>query len=1266
MGPSTTTARATLPPPSPIQRAYLVGDQDGMELRGPARYYLACDLDVRAADGVPARFAAALVRDAVLRSAAGPDAAVVVHPVDVEPPCEVLTVPDDERAATDRAVRDRLCADPLAADRPQVRVVVVRGASGATLHVAYALRMMDAASLEVFLTALVADVDDAVPDAAPGPALRDRSARDLEFWRTTAARLPDAPELPLRPGWRTAGPRTRHVTVELPVAVAADLARACADRGLSVPSALLAAYGSTLARWSGSVPVTLTVLRTRRTGPARPGPLGNEGTTMPVAVPAPTSGPFTEVARQVQRTCLVQALHGSLDGAAVARLRDGAPAQGSPFPYAFTAFEVDTTAEAHRGLRRRWHDVELRVPQVLLDHQVVLDQDGGVLLCFDWRADAFDDGAVEDLVAQHRDLLLDLAARPDAWDAPPVRAGLVTTAPPPRPVADTLHARVLASAARTPDAPALVTDGGVVTYAELVRRATVVADRLRGAGARPGDPVVVQLPRGAGQVVGVLGCLLAGCVFVPVDVTTPAARADAVARRAAVRVVVATGRDARRWADAGHVVVAPDVPAGVTADVPPAVAPSGTAYVIFTSGSTGEPKGVVVAHAAALATIDAVDDELDLRPQDRVLAVSSLGFDLSVWDVFGPLLRGGAVVLLTEDTAREPAAWAHAVRTHGVTVWNSAPALASLLAEEGTALPSVRAYLLSGDWIPVTLPGALQRLAPGADVLSLGGATEGAIWSILHRVQPADAHGRSVPYGRPLRGQDVVVLDHALRPCRDWEIGELYLCGAGVADGYLHDPERTAAAFGQHPDLGWVYRTGDRGRRHPSGVLEFLGRADTQVKVHGHRVELGEIEHTLGADPAVRGCAAFVRGTGAGARLVAAVTLETGAGTDTDVAAWRARAREALVARLPRYMVPDTLLVLDELPLSPSGKVDRRALARLAPDVVPSDATGARATGSHAAGAETAPSDAAPEPGAPVDTRPPAADVAACWQEVLGRPPSGRTFFEDGGSSYDAIRLLSALRTRHGLRVPFGTFVAAPTLADLVRACRTPQAAAPGGVRATVVRRPAHPRLRVVLLPPVGGGTGCYTDLVDALAPDVEVVTVAVDEAHAATVPGIAHACAAVLPPVADGVPVVLAGWSFGGVLAWELARWCDPVRVVVVDSPASGGPAPGGGTADFLLDVRRSGGPALAADAVRDDPLLQDRYAVYRQNLAALAAWRPDPADVAVVHLVAADSDGPRGADAWRGLGRVTVSTVLDGGHYDVLATTNLPRVVAAIERGA
>jgi amino acid adenylation domain-containing protein len=614
------------------------------------------------------------------------------------------------------------------------------------------------------------------------------------------------------------------------------------------------------------------------------------------------------------------------------------------------------------------------------------------------------------------------------------------------------------------DRPAVVAPGRTLSYAELHRRAAALAATLRRLGARPNVLVAVVMEKGWEQVVAVYGILAAGGAYLPIDASLPAERRRFLLADGGVEIVVTQPWIEQRlaaageWPDGLHRVAiqadeAADEPQGAAAPGLPALPANDAgdlAYVIYTSGSTGQPKGVAIDHRGAVNTVLDVNRRFAVGPGDRVLALSSLSFDLSVYDVFGVLAAGGAVVLPVADERRDPRHWLDLLEGAGVTLWNTVPALMELLvdyaAESGRALPAdLRLVMMSGDWIPLSLPGRINGLLPGAEVVSLGGATEASIWSILYPVGAVDPAWRSIPYGRPMTGQTFHVLDGALAPRPAWVPGQLYIGGCGLARGYWGDAEKTAASFITHPETGErLYRTGDLGRYLESGDIEFLGREDSQVKVRGYRVELGEIEAALCRHPRVREAVVAAPGSGrpgGDRRLVAYVVAAPAppgtAGTleasrtpeipealpiaaapaapaasetpETPAAPGIHELREFLRLSLPDYMVPATFMFLAALPLTANGKVDRRAL----PDPGrerPEERRG------HVA------------PRNEVE-----AALAAICAEALGVASLGveDDFFALGGDSLMAVRALFHIRKATGVELPVRSFFDGPTVAAL-------------------------------------------------------------------------------------------------------------------------------------------------------------------------------------------------------------------------------------------
>lgn len=576
-----------------------------------------------------------------------------------------------------------------------------------------------------------------------------------------------------------------------------------------------------------------------------------------------------------------------------------------------------------------------------------------------------------------------------------------------------LHQLVEEQAVRTPEAEAVVATGRRLSYCELRQRATRLAIKVRAMGARPNALVAVAMEKGWEQAVAVLAIHASGAAYLPVDPDLPAERFRYLLEHGDVQVALSQSRiDAQlqpSWPP-GIRRICVDTESDEATDGPPpqtVQTSADLAYVLFTSGSTGVPKGVMIDHRGPVNTCLDVNERFSVGAADRVLALSELSFDLSVYDLFGVLAAGGAVVYPEPQAAPDPAGWWEVATRERITVWNSVPALMQLVVEHcedrGLRLPpSLRLVMLSGDWIPLTLPDRIRALAPNTKVVSLGGATEASIWSILFPVDRVDTAWTSIPYGRPMRNQRFYVLDPAMEPCPPGVTGRLYIGGVGLARGYWKDTEKTSERFITHPRTGErLYWTGDLGRYRPDGVIEFLGREDFQVKVQGFRIELGEIESALSQHAGVAAAAATLCGERFGPKRIAAYVVPKGRpGPAAD------ELRRHVKERLPPYMVPAWFLTLDALPLTPTGKVDRKRL----PEPEPS-----------------APALTAERPASQLETT-----LAAVWCELLevGQVGVNDNFFELGGDSILAVRMVAKARQR-GIELSPHQLFENPTVASL-------------------------------------------------------------------------------------------------------------------------------------------------------------------------------------------------------------------------------------------
>ncbi|HEX7182940.1 MAG TPA: amino acid adenylation domain-containing protein [Thermoanaerobaculia bacterium] len=631
---------------------------------------------------------------------------------------------------------------------------------------------------------------------------------------------------------------------------------------------------------------------------------------------------------------------------------------------------------------------------------------------------------------------------PEALLSPAERSALVyelndTAFPYPREVP--LHRLFEQQARQRPDQPAVTCRGRSLTYRELDEQANRTARHLLACGVAPGQNVGVIFERSVDLVAALLAVLKCGAAYVPLEPDYPAARKAYILATSGASCVLA---DREHELPAGARPVRWVIPAAETLAAyqasPLSIGqdPNDLAYTIYTSGSTGNPKGVMIEHHSAVNLVQWVNRRFAVDGSTTILMLSSVCFDLSVYDVFGGLGAGARMVIALSEDLRDPARLMRVVERERITFWSSVPSTMSHLVNylEQVApsfrQPDLKLVFLSGDWIPLALPARIRTYFPNAQVVSLGGATEATVWSNLYPVDGIDEAWASIPYGRPIDNTSFYILDKDLRIVPPGVVGDLYIGGVGVARGYAGEPEKTARSFVPDPFAAGsmrMYRTGDLGRMMVDGNIEFLGRADHQVKIRGFRVELGEIESQLLTHPGVRDAVVVDRMGPAGEKFLCAYVV---AGTPLDTA----DLRHHLASALPEYMIPATFIELPQLPLTANGKVDRKALPEPGMENI-------------ATAAEFVAAESEVEAG-----------LVAIWEEVLGVGGIGtrHDFFELGGHSLSAVQVVTRIRRRFGFDLPLREVFQHPVLADLARVVEEERSGARGPELPPITPRPAH------------------------------------------------------------------------------------------------------------------------------------------------------------------------------------------------------------------
>ncbi|MCQ4045263.1 amino acid adenylation domain-containing protein [Streptantibioticus rubrisoli] len=882
---------------------------DQLPLGGPARCVAAAGTISGQVD-VPA-LRAGLHRTAellpALRFETGPGLTVL----------DLRHVPASEREEATREVLGELVLAPWSAQGPALRARLLLVPDGAVLAAAARRDVLDEPGFTRFLVDACAPDEPPVSAASDGDGTPAASDGAAEHWKDLAGCLPpfslptDRPRPPALCG--------DCATVSLTIAeeLAPRLSELADECGADTATVMLAGVHVLLSRMGADAETAVTL-----TAGA-----GDRSVSLASLADGPS---FRTLLERVRDTRFAEAEHG-------------------PAPeelYTAVALTVRDRAllppRAVGGLPL----TPLRLPRVVSAHELrfVLEPrpGGGWGGQLEYAPEVFDRVTAERLASRYR---LVLAAAADCPDTPASRLPILTAAERRLVTVEwnrtetsaqpdqCLHELIRQQARLTPDAPAARCGETVLTYGQLERRANGLARSLAEHGAGPGRTVGICAQRSVDMVVAVVAVMTAGAAYVPLDPAYPAERLAFMVEDSAVPVIL-TDRSSAELLDERRVALLRLDSTQTAATAPhTSVTPDSLCYVIYTSGSTGLPKGAANTHRGVLNTMRSLVSRLRLDTATRLLQASSLNFDMSAFDILATLLSGGCLVIPEQHEATEPARLLDLAHRADLTVWSSTPALFRGALDEAYATgrglpPRLRTVALGGDRFPAEVPELLADLAPGCRAFNFAGMTEVSFTTTAHPVTVADARRTSVPWGRPLPGQRMYVLDEYGEPVPPGAPGELYIGGAGVGPGYWNRPELSAERFvadpfADEPDAR-MYRTGDRVRHLPDGAVEFLGRLDHQVKVRGFRIETGEIEAALTLHPQVRDAVVEAREheSGGDRRLIAHIVLNA---PERPLSVEELRG--FLATRLPDPMIPSVFLTRPSLPLTPGGKIDRAALA---------------------------------------------------------------------------------------------------------------------------------------------------------------------------------------------------------------------------------------------------------------------------------------------------------------------------------------------------
>lgn len=1153
---------------SELQKAYILGRRNDVDLHTQAHLYLEYVFSSETIEIETLRQAVGslLKKYPILLAQFNADGNILIKDHSVDTNLIVTEATEFKRSSIDHVIanlrEDFLRADPSAFNLAGIVVKLAQFEAGAFLQINLNLMLLDGFSVRVILaelskayqnggTSIGADQWDELQrlqhitsQYKNLPAYQ----RAHKFWLEKIPQLPSEPIFPLKKAIGTRRSNLVRRKFVLDKTGVTSLKVLAAEYSIPLSSFILAVFGFVLSNWAREKRFYITVLTQYLRAYGRgelADTLGNLAGTCIVdldysgainledRLPEINNAIFKAMTRSA--TCGLEVLQQKN------KLEQAAGRAASPVAFvSMLQGEDDNIPDELFMLEgKACSFVALETPQVLLDHQVISRPDGGISFVLDGMDEAFEAGVVEAIYAAYENLITNIVVnkksalnracidlRPTSQRINHQQYNLTNASIEP----ECLHEAFYRTAQRFP-AKLCVIDGSIeLTYEEMRQKVNGLAALLRQQGVQPGDLVAVYLSKSWFQMLSVLAIVAAGGAYVPIDPQQPYERKAHILAQCDCKVVLSLSKHGEDKAISALTLISLDRHEQLKSQQNLATIqrPTDLAYIIFTSGSTGIPKGVALDNLGPHNTIEDINTKINLTENDVLFGISELNFDLSVYDIFGAIAVGACLVVPPPDSAKNPEICVELIQKYRVSVWNSVPALASLIFEYAhakknlLAFSSIRHFLLSGDWIPISLPMQLRSI--GAQVLSLGGATEASIWSIFYPVDKVSPCWNSIPYGYPLKNQTFYVLDEALNLRPDGVPGELYIGGVGLAREYWQDTLRTQKSFITHPTMNIrLYKTGDWGVMRPDGYIEFLGRIDGQVKIRGYRIELGEIEATLLKKPGIKNVAAVIQNKGQQDAYIALYFVSDQLIPTNNIL-------DFLAQYLPNYMLPSKVMRLNTLPLSANGKLDKLRL--------PSPDSEAVASHNYIA------------PRTSVQKA-----IAHIWSDLLKVEQVGLedVFFELGGNSFDAVRMVTQAGQYVGRDVALSVLLKNPRLDkfcdNMIDDVDPMQYLVNLGGK-------GHP---LFLFHPSGGNVACYRMLADALGDSYEVMgissTLSDDVDRAVSLNNRVERYIAEVKRYQSSGPYYLAGWSMGGVLAFEAARQLinlgeSIALLVILDSP--------------------------------------------------------------------------------------------------------------------
>ena len=824
---------------------------------------------------------------------------------------------------------------------------------------------------------------------------------DEKYWKNISSEIPEKPNLNLKNKIEHVKKiNNKRLSREINLDLFNKICTQASKRNISISVALCTAYSYILGHWSNQNKLSINVTSMNRPVYDGVDEVIGEFTKILILDASLSIGKsFWENCCLIQTKLLQGLSHQNYDGVELIRelskTRD--LQEDIAMPIVFTSMLFSERRNNIDSLGKILYSIS-QTSQVYLDSQISYTSDG-VLINWDYVEELFDESMINQMFNQYISLIESLAGENVVYpslsdrDNSLVKSYNETEEDIPSTTVQDEFSKIVE---KYPDKVIVKDKNGGITCKELDEKSAQICNFLLEKGIQQGDVVAVLGERKKETIINILGILKSGAAYVAIDPNHPLERQKYILKNSGSSLYI--DRDFyERNSISNYSSANPQIEYD----------PSELAYIIYTSGSTGKPKGVAITHEAAMNTVIDINRKFSVDKEDKIIGLSSMCFDLSVYDIFGSLTTGATLVEIPD--IHDMYYVSEIIEQEGITIWNSVPAVMDMLVSNNEIQnkdleidlddiidvkleeSSLRLVLLSGDWIPVSLPERIKEQYENAEVISLGGATEASIWSIYYPIDKVDASWKSIPYGKPLANQEYYVLNYDLEDCPVGVAGELYIGGKGLAREYYRDEEKTKSAFINHSKYGRLYKTGDYGVMNRDGNIIFLGRKDYQVKIGGHRIELGEIENQLMKYEKVSNCAVVDWENDDGQKYLCAYIVSNEDFESEEMSKF-------LSLSLPEYMVPRYYERTDSIPVNINGKVDKKKLLR-------------------------------PEIEAEKNIILPRTDmeknISRIWEDVLNISPISvkDSFMNLGGDSIKMVKVLSKMTELLGLKISFKEFV---------------------------------------------------------------------------------------------------------------------------------------------------------------------------------------------------------------------------------------------------